>query len=189
MFHVIPWSWSFSSNRAFQLTWVDVEEEDGGEAPDVEAVGNVTVNTTNETLATAESEAEKGVTIPGCVTREDPRIRKASWKVSVAKAGTPCVVGVDERDEGEHCIFETDYRFGSYGWCWTNEDMNEWGSCSEACPLYGHSGILGKRLDRVETGMNKLGQLVGANKTGTTEEAKDATKEGEKEGKKEDPRL
>jgi len=69
--------------------------------------------------------------------------------LKTAKPGTSCVFGIDDRDEGGHCIME-DGKYGSFGWCWTSKNKDSWGSCSEACPLFGFYKILGKRIDHLK---------------------------------------
>jgi len=56
-----------------------------------------------------------------------------------------CIFGVDDRDEGKHCIY-SEGKYGSLGWCYTSSEKNEWGSCNDSCPLWGQAKILEKRL-------------------------------------------
>merc|ERR1719379_1506213 len=72
-----------------------------------------------------------GYHVDGCVVVEDPRFQKES---SVAP-GTPCMFKADVRDEGYHCIPDTD--LGTFGWCYTKLDKSEFGRCAESCPLWG----------------------------------------------------
>eukprot|EP00927_Polykrikos_kofoidii_P082760 TRINITY_DN8310_c0_g1_i1.p1 TRINITY_DN8310_c0_g1~~TRINITY_DN8310_c0_g1_i1.p1 ORF type:complete len:413 (+),score=79.82 TRINITY_DN8310_c0_g1_i1:76-1314(+) len=81
-----------------------------------------------------------------CTTRDDPRVSSAFSTIS--PAGTPCVFGVDDADEGSHCIFD-DGVYGSFGWCYTSKGSTSWGSCSESCPLYGPFKILGTKVDEI----------------------------------------
>eukprot|EP00419_Tripos_fusus_P032250 CAMPEP_0172778350 /NCGR_PEP_ID=MMETSP1074-20121228/201863_1 /TAXON_ID=2916 /ORGANISM="Ceratium fusus, Strain PA161109" /LENGTH=398 /DNA_ID=CAMNT_0013615281 /DNA_START=96 /DNA_END=1291 /DNA_ORIENTATION=- len=101
------------------------------------------------TSTTAYTTSRSGVahTIPGCVTQFDERVTSLTLKT--AKPGTSCVFGIDDRDEGGHCIME-DGKYGSFGWCWTSKNKDSWGSCSEACPLFGFYKILGKRIDHLK---------------------------------------
>jgi len=62
--------------------------------------------------------------------------------------GTPCVFGLDPRDEGSHCIFD-DGQYGSLGWCYTGANKEAWGACGESCPLYGQAKILDREIDQV----------------------------------------
>merc|ERR1712050_452819 len=36
-------------------------------------------------------------------------------------------------------------KYGSHGWCWTIHTQ-EWGACSEYCPLGGSAGVLERRI-------------------------------------------
>lgn len=81
-----------------------------------------------------------------CVTKEDPRAYH--WLYTTSPAGTACVFGVDPADEGHHCIL-SDGKYGSYGWCYTSKDKSSWGSCSENCPLYGLTGLLGRKVNEL----------------------------------------
>jgi len=113
-----------------------------------------------------------GCNTTACVTREEPRAKSAFYKTS--PAGTPCVFGVDPRDEGSHCILEDD-SYGSFGWCFTSESKSSWGSCSESCPLFGPSKVIGARIDKMDT---ELGAKVRAEvKKALGEENGDTTSE------------
>eukprot|EP00420_Gonyaulax_spinifera_P015130 CAMPEP_0197914370 /NCGR_PEP_ID=MMETSP1439-20131203/78392_1 /TAXON_ID=66791 /ORGANISM="Gonyaulax spinifera, Strain CCMP409" /LENGTH=318 /DNA_ID=CAMNT_0043536279 /DNA_START=62 /DNA_END=1018 /DNA_ORIENTATION=+ len=103
----------------------------------------------NETDTNVPAERAKS----NCTTREDARA--SAFGVTTAAPGTPCVFGVDVRDEGEHCIFD-DGEYGSFGWCWTGEDKRSWGSCSENCPLYGPSKVLEGRIDELGRRIEKV---------------------------------
>lgn len=110
-----------------------------------------------------------------CLTRLEARAA-AAWTlfVSLSPPDTPCVFGVDPRDEGEHCIEEKGDLYGSYGWCYTAEDGSSWGSCNQDCPLYGHMGILGDKVDGLEDSADDIVDLIenGAlNETETGDEA------------------
>lgn len=111
---------------------------------------NQTNNSTNTSNGTETS------TKP-CVTRLEGRAT-AAWTlfVTLSPPDTPCVFGVDPRDEGGHCIEEEDDFYGSYGWCYTAADASSWGSCSMDCPLYGHLGKLGKKVNTIETGVDGI---------------------------------
>jgi len=95
---------------------------------------NVTHNTTNVT------------NLSTCITREDPRVSSTFYITS--PVGTPCVFGVDPRDEGSHCIMEGG-NYGSFGWCFTSKSKKSWGSCSESCPLFGPSKVVGAKIDKL----------------------------------------
>jgi hypothetical protein len=90
-----------------------------------------------------------------CVTRYDPRIE--AMVAATAESGTPCIFGLDDRDEGAHCVYDNGL-FGSYGWCYTDEAASTWGSCSEGCPLQGSANVLGKKLDKVMDKIDEAGK-------------------------------
>jgi hypothetical protein len=96
----------------------------------------------------------KAISIPGCATRYDSRATSNSF-TTVSKAGAHCVFGIDERDEGSHCIL-SDGSYGTNGWCWTSEDRTTWGSCNEYCPLWGAAGVLEKRIDKMGLAVTNL---------------------------------
>jgi len=81
------------------------------------------------------------------VTQFDERV--SALTVKTALNGTSCLFGIDNRDEGEHCIMD-DGKYGSFGWCWTSPNKDAWGSCSEACPLFGVFKILGDKIDALK---------------------------------------
>merc|ERR550514_700719 len=64
-----------------------------------EEVANCT--TRGEQNATDDNTTNATTTNANCVTRHDPRA--TSWYAETAPDGTPCVFGVDPRDEGRHC--------------------------------------------------------------------------------------
>jgi len=80
-----------------------------------------------------------------CRTRHDNRtldsITQSFTGLTTSPAGTPCVFGVDDRDEGSHCILDSE-KYGSFGWCFTSQSKTSWGSCSDGCPMYGRYGKL-----------------------------------------------
>jgi len=91
--------------------------------------------------------------IYGCVTRETENAQALSSYVSLA--GSPCLFGVDDRDEGCHCIDQAG-EYGPNGWCWTSEDLESWGKCASGCPLSGADKELEKRLQRIEKKLDKV---------------------------------
>lgn len=109
---------------------------------------------TNTTNATNATNATNVTTNSSCVTHADPRVGDG-WLADLAPLGTPCLFGVDPRDEGEHCVHDTE-NFGSFGWCYTEKDKSKWGSCSEACPLIGHYQVLGEKLDKLTEMVKEL---------------------------------
>merc|ERR1712187_189531 len=84
--------------------------------------------------------------LANCTTRFDERVHSIVHATS--PPGTPCVFGLDARDEGGHCIFD-DGEYGSLGWCYTDINKKGWGACGEMCPLYGQANILGRQIDQV----------------------------------------
>lgn len=84
-----------------------------------------------------------------CTTKMDSRV-SSSMLYDVAEPGTPCIFGLDPRDEGTHCIMDDGVEYGSFGWCWTDNEMSKWGSCNEFCPLSGAPKILGEKIDRLQ---------------------------------------
>lgn len=86
-----------------------------------------------------------------CVTREEPRASVLGY--TTAEPGTLCVFGVDDRDEGFHCIMD-DEKYGSFGWCYTSKDADAWGSCSESCPLFGPPKILAAKIEKLRNTMH-----------------------------------
>jgi hypothetical protein len=96
----------------------------------------------------------KALLVPGCSTRFDSRA-VSSFATTVSTAGSYCIFGVDDRDEGSHCIL-SDGSYGTNGWCWTAEDRTTWGSCNEFCPLWGPAGVLEKRIDKMNVAVDKL---------------------------------
>jgi len=105
----------------------------------------------NVTNATAVRKAK-------CVTKDDPQAN--SWAYTTSPAGTYCVFGVDERDEGWHCIFEGNKY--AYGWCFTSKSRDTWGSCDESCPLVGQAKQIGNVIRGAKEELKKaISQEVG----------------------------
>lgn len=91
-----------------------------------------------------------------CTVISNPNTEPFLWWGASSEIGEPCVFGVDKRDEGTHCIDIGGSEFGSFGWCYTDEDKSSWGSCSEGCPL---SGSLHKIGDMLEERKAEHGEL------------------------------
>jgi len=146
------------------------EDKAAANASAAEASANATApantsaaNTTENTTANASSNASsKPVT---CVTKMDSRI--SAWFTETAPEGTPCVFGVDVRDEGSHCIYDGG-QFGSNGFCFTRVDGSQWGSCNSECPLYGPAAVLGKKLDKVIKVVNRVEKKVNSTKSSSS---------------------
>jgi len=98
------------------------------------------------TVATTTATTTASAHNVSCVTREDSRASATGYTTS--PAGTLCKFGVDDRDEGEHCIIDG-FKFGSFGWCFTDASKSSWGSCSETCPLLGAAKVLSDKIDDV----------------------------------------
>jgi len=131
-------------------------------------VANTSGNSTNDT-ANATTNVTNVST--KCATRLDDRIQ--SWFSSPALPGSPCIFGVDVRDENSHCIYDGGL-YGSFGWCFTTSDRSEWGACNEHCPLYGAPSSLGKKIDKVS---KKLDSVVAKLIPNTTDEANEDAKD------------
>lgn len=107
-------------------------------------------------------EGTSPLSLQNCTTREDPRGHQGKF-TKAAKPGTPCLFGVDARDEGAHCIATQpgkDANWGSFGWCWTDDTHSTWGICSQGCPMAGFSKLLGAKLDRVDNHLDRLKAAV-----------------------------
>jgi hypothetical protein len=123
---------------------------------------NVTANATNASNATpAEVDTS-------CVTKEDARV--AAWFTETAPVGSPCVFGIDARDEGGHCIYSGG-QYGSNGWCFTNKEQSAWGSCNEHCPLYGAHKKLGDKIEAVTDMVAKVNSHLETQLNATVPEA------------------
>lgn len=121
------------------------------------ASANVSSPTHQPTNASANASSNASSVMVTCVTRADPRI--GAWFTETAPEGTPCVFGVDVRDEGTHCIFDGG-QFGSNGFCFTRVDGSQWGSCNSECPLYGPALQLGKKIDKVVKVVDRIQEKV-----------------------------
>jgi len=130
-----------------------------------------TTTTTTTTITTTTTAATTILTttpVPlrmfsGCVTKLDPRVERRFQfllRAKPAPEGMPCAFGVTPGDEGEHCIHDGG-RFGSFGWCYTDAERTQWGSCSEACPPGGSTELLAARIDalteKVQAALAKVG--------------------------------
>lgn len=152
--------------------------------------GNATANATEENAnATAANVSANATEEPGvvsdikCVTKSDSRIN--AWLTETAPEGTPCLFGVDVRDEGSHCIFDNG-QFGSNGFCFTKPDGSQWGSCNSECPLYGPALTLGNKIEKVANAVNRIDAKLGSkdadkgnNAEGESKEAKGNNAEGQ----------
>lgn len=93
-----------------------------------------------------------------CTTMETSLLKSQAFWAKVAPPNTPCVFGLDDGDEGNHCVAQ--HEFGSWGWCWTKKDKSEWGSCGGTCPLIGKPNILGKHIDKAEVMLKNLTMAI-----------------------------
>lgn len=107
---------------------------------------------------------------PACVTRDEPRVTSNFYETS--PSGSLCIFGLDDRDEGNHCVYD-DGKYGTYGWCYTDDARSSWGACSENCPLQGQAQILGGKIDEVLEKLDKAAEKHDTilNKLTTTTEA------------------
>jgi len=116
---------------------------------------------TNEEAGDKAAEAREATAAAVCKTKANPKNGDLLTEAT-APAGTPCVFGVDSRDEGWHCI--KDAYYGSNGWCYTADDKSAWGSCSEKCPLFGASKVLAAKIDGIADTLKRKAAAA-ANKT------------------------
>lgn len=100
------------------------------------------------------SKQQSGVKSSGSCVTQTTENSQAMYSY-VAPAGSPCFFGVDDRDEGSHCI-DQDRQDGPNGWCWTSEDLESWGKCAAGCPLSGAAKVLEKELKHIEKKLDKL---------------------------------
>merc|ERR1712048_590245 len=109
-------------------------------------VANMTISANTSKLMNSTDGSLETTSSAKCSTRFDARVQ--SMIQSTSPPGTPCVFGLDPRDEGAHCIFD-DGQYGSLGWCYTGANKDAWGACGESCPLYGQAKILDRKIDQV----------------------------------------
>merc|ERR1712048_1281992 len=109
-------------------------------------VANMTISANTSKLMNSTDGSLEISSSAKCTTRFDERVQ--SMIHATSPPGTPCVFGLDPRDEGAHCIFD-DGQYGSFGWCYTSTGKEAWGACGESCPLYGQAKILGRKVDQV----------------------------------------
>lgn len=128
-------------------------------AADSNAAANATSNESTNATANGTENATTAAPPVGCATKNDPRA--SAWFAETSPTDTPCVFGVDDRDEGSHCIY-SDGEFGSNGWCYTTVDLSTWGSCNDKCPLYGAAGKLGSKIDTVAKAITEIHSQLNA---------------------------
>jgi len=110
-------------------------------------------STTTTTTTTTPKKHKKS----SCVTIASPMDKVWNEELAplkVAKDSSECVFGVDDRDEGGHCIHQNG-KYGSYGWCFTKKDGSEWGSCNKLCPLYGQEKSLEDKIKELEEKLDR----------------------------------
>lgn len=157
----------------------DGKEAASANASDAAAANASSANTTNDSANATSNEATVSAT--DCVTRKDERAH--AWFAETAPPGSPCLFGVDVRDEGSHCIFEEGI-YGSNGFCYTAADKSAWGSCNENCPLYGQGAQLGKKIDSVAKVMKTVKKkLLGSGDEEDSNTEEDSKKEAKTEAK------
>jgi len=135
-----------------------VEEMDGAAAgsprrPDVDSVEDVEAGEAGSVGSAGDTDATAfcGTRVDG--TASDLNI---AGSVGIAPPGTECLFGVDPRDEGRHCIMDSQY--GALGWCFTREDKSQWGSCNDGCPLAGVDGVLETKVDAVTERLKEVSE-------------------------------
>jgi len=137
-------------------------------APEATSIGakNTTANVSSSSLSNSSntsSTVQEISTTPFpendnlCRTREDERA--VVWYMETAPGGSPCVFGVDPRDEGRHCIYDNG-KYGSDGWCYTDKDRYAWGSCNGNCPLFGLHAQLGEKIDAVNEQVQEVNKQM-----------------------------
>lgn len=106
------------------------------------------------TLTTTAAANATGVQSSNCITQ---KTEYSAWysSGSVAEAGSHCWFGVDDRDEGYHCI-DVDGNLGTNGWCWTANEKTAWGKCGDGCPLAGADKVLADKLDSLNEKVDRL---------------------------------
>jgi hypothetical protein len=72
-----------------------------------------------------------------------------------AHPGTECLFGIVAEDEGSHCIYDNG-KYGAFGWCFTDADKKEWGSCAESCPSSGNAKVLVAKIEKLQNRIVKL---------------------------------
>mmetsp|Transcript_52460 Transcript_52460/g.97115 ORF Transcript_52460/g.97115 Transcript_52460/m.97115 type:complete len:244 (-) Transcript_52460:72-803(-) len=131
-------------------------------------------NTTEVVTIVTEPVVPTGDLLQQCVTRLPP---VESVFYQTAPAGTLCMFGIDDRDEGAHCILDDMTKTGTLGWCWTADDKSEWGSCTESCPLFGQEAVLEQKVLQQQKEIDYWKELIVAmgNKTNFTANETNAT--------------
>jgi len=95
-----------------------------------------------------------------CLTQANTLAVGSLLRGWVSPPGTPCVFGLDELDEGFHCILNSG-AYGSFGWCYTAKDRSSWGACNEDCPLFGPAKKINDRLKNMTKELLAPAQKVG----------------------------
>jgi len=80
---------------------------------------------------------------------------RSEQPIGNAKPGTKCLFGIVAEDEGSHCIYDNG-KYGSFGWCFTNDQKKEWGSCAETCPTAGNAKVLVAKINMLQNQIVKL---------------------------------
>jgi len=114
-----------------------------------------------------------------CVTMKDPLAVSTQAGVTISPEGTPCQFLAGEMGEGKHCLEVESGRYGAYGWCWTDMNKKQWGSCNKHCPLSGMTFLpLEKKLNGLESLIEDLDKKV------SSKAAEEAASDAEKAAKK-----
>jgi len=120
-------------------------------------IRNLSTFTNTTALTNSTKKRVQSPSIATCTTRLDERVQSMIYVTS--PPGTPCVFGLDVRDEGAHCIFD-DGEYGSLGWCYTDENKEGWGACGESCPLYGQTNLINRKINQVLSELKEEGDLI-----------------------------
>lgn len=130
--------------------------------------------------ASANATIEAAPEVKNCTTRYDPRASAIGY--TTAPAGSPCVFGMDERDEGSHCILD-EGAYGSFGWCYTSSDGDSFGSCGDECPLFGPLKVLGEEIDELRAELrHSNAEPAGHNRSNVSGHGRDARGNSSKSG-------
>ena len=151
-------NYSNKSHNGSHLGWIDkaFKKVENATSSVAHKVAEVSGEAWNSTKGLAEKLWDRNKSEPShtdvresksCVTQKTSSAQ--AWFVKAAAAGSPCLFGVDDEDEGYHCI-DQGGSFGPNGWCWTKKDKSEWGRCSDNCPLTGPQKVLARKLEQIQ---------------------------------------
>lgn len=144
--------------------WSDLKKRYCCKAENVGCLDTADVSTNGQEISrrrrsktgSQETNVTNTTTSDACVTGE-PVMNILGYTTS--EKGTHCIFGLDQRDEGKHCIL-SDLKYGSLGWCYTSASRESWGPCSESCPLFGQLKVLGNRVNKLHKEIEQLINLT-----------------------------